>query len=83
MKVNEIVITECKSCKSTKLNEKNVEIIDENDIEKFVDISALVCKNCGTIHDKNGEWKQHNFKINEFGYRKTNDLDSSKIENWN
>jgi len=76
------VITECKSCKCKNLVQQKNDIISEEDIESFVELDTLVCTNCGTIHDPEGKWTQHNFKINKLGYSKTLTI-SDNVKNWN
>lgn len=82
MKVQSLVITECKSCKCKELNQQKSEVISDENVDEFVELDTLVCPNCGTIHDPEGKWTQHNFKINELGYSKTLSI-SDNVEKWN
>ena len=83
MRVKEKVITKCVSCKTENLVKQKTEVISDQNIDEFEIIDALVCTNCGTIHDPEGKSHQINFKANKMGFTKTSALNVDSVDNWN
>lgn len=80
-KTKEQVITKCKSCKTENLVKQKCQVISDENVDEFVEVEALVCMNCGTIHDPEGNW--HQVKVKNSGYTKTSVLKADNVNEWN
>lgn len=67
MKTETLKLVTCKTCKTENLVNKNEDVISDSDIDQIENIETLVCLNCGTIYDIEGQWFQKNLNVKTMG----------------